>query len=302
MRVLVTGAGGFVGRHVLHELTAHGHEAFGIDLDNTGNSLAPGHSFTGCITDAGFLSKVVTDITPNACIHLAGVAFAGGWNPELVLKTNIQGTTTVLETFRLSHPSARILSVSSAHVYGMKARSAPIREDDPPNPDTIYAIAKTAADRIALLYARQFGLNVMVARPHNHIGPGQSPQFAIPSFARQVKAISQGASPVIKTGNLDNHRDFTDVRDIARAYRLLLEKGRSGQAYNVSSGREVRLGDILDRLCQLGRIHPDIVRDETLYRPRDQNPVLDTSRIRNDTGWAPTIPLDQTLSDILDTL
>jgi GDP-4-dehydro-6-deoxy-D-mannose reductase len=299
MRVLVTGACGFVGKHVLTEFAAHGYEVIGLDIGPPPSGLSEDCFIAANITDAALMVKVVADLSPDACVHLAGLAFAGGENPQNILTINLVGATNVLEAFRLAKSKARILFISSAHVYGMKARPAPIKEDDPLNPDTFYSIAKMAADRISLLYANTFGLDVMVARPHNHIGSGQSPQFAIASFARQVKAISTGASPVIKVGNLDNRRDLTDVRDIARAYRLLLEKGQTGKPYNIASGREIRIGDVLDKLCVLAGVRPKIVRDETLYRPLDQNPILDTTRLREDTGWQATIPIEKTLTDML---
>jgi len=299
MRVLVTGACGFVGKHVLTELASTGYEVIGMDIGTPPAGLSPDHFIPANITDAAFMIQAIANLAPDACIHLAGLAFAGGGNPQTILNINLVGATNVLEAFKLAHSKARILFVSSAHVYGMKTRSTPIKEDDPLNPDTFYSIAKMAADRIFLLYAEQFGLDVMVARPQNHIGPGQSPQFAISSFARQAKAISKGAYPVIKVGNLDNRRDLTDVRDIAKAYRLLLERGQTGKPYNIASGREVRIGDVLDSLCTLAGIRPQIVRDEALYRPLDHNPILDTTRLRQDTGWEPTFPLEQTLTDIL---
>ena len=299
MRVLVTGACGFVGKHVLHELAANGHDVIGMDVGAPPPCLAPDHFISANITDAACMVKTINDLAPDACIHLAGLAFVGGGHPQMMMEINLVGATNVLEAFKLAHSKARILFISSAHVYGMKSRPAPIKEEDPLKPDTFYAIAKSAADQISLLYAKQYGMDVMVARPHNHIGPGQSPKFAIASFARQVNAISQGAPPMIKVGNLENHRDFTDVRDIAKAYLRLLEKGQSGSAYNIASGCEVRVGDILDSLCALAGVRPEIVRDEALYRPLDQNPVLDITRLRKDTGWQPTFTLQQTLTDIL---
>lgn len=299
MKVLVTGSCGFVGKHLLTELTTAGHEVFGMDMPPTCAYLPADRYVSANITDAPRLASLVGTISPDACVHLAGLAFVGGGEPQQILNINLVGATNVLEAFRAQRTPARILFVSSAHVYGMKARSTPIREDDALAPDTFYAIAKMAADQISLLYAKQYGMDVLVARPHNHIGPGQSPLFAVSSFARQVNAIRRGAPAVIRVGNLDNHRDFTDVRDIARAYRLLLEKGRTAKPYNIASGCEVRIGDILDILCRLGGITPDIIRDNALYRPLDQNPVLDTHRLREDTGWWPSIPLEQTLNDIL---
>ena len=288
-----------MGRHVLAELVANGHEPIGMDMGPACPGLDAAHYIPVNITDAASLASLIGAVAPDACIHLAGLAFVGGGDAQMILNVNLVGATNLLEAFRSNRLPSRILFVSSAHVYGMKARLAPIREEDPLAPDTFYAIAKMAADQICLLYAKQYGMDILVARPHNHIGPGQSPQFAISSFARQVNAIRRGAPAVMRVGNLDNHRDFTDVRDIAKAYRLLLEKGHSGQPYNIASGCEVRIGEILDILCKQAGVRPDIIRDEALYRPLDQNPVLDTRRLREDTGWWPSIPLEQTLNDIL---
>lgn len=299
MRVLVTGASGFVGKHVMRELASSGHEGIGLDIGEAPAGLPAIRYLRGNITDAAFLADAVKELEPDACIHLAGLAFVGGGDVPRVMDINLMGSVAILEAFRLHRPRARILFVSSAQVYGMKSRSGPIREDAPLKPDSFYAIAKMAADKTTLLYSAQYGMDVMVARPHNHIGPGQSPQFAVPAFARQINAIRRGAPPRIRVGNLENRRDFSDVRDIAVAYRLLLERGHTGLAYNVASGGEIRIGDILETLCTIAGVHPEIVRDESLYRASDDNPLLDTSRLRVHTNWNPAIPLEQTLKDIL---
>jgi GDP-4-dehydro-6-deoxy-D-mannose reductase len=301
MKILVTGARGFVGRHLINELTTNNHDVIGLDIGATPAWLAASAYLTADITDAEAINQAVADTKPDACIHLAAWAFvpSGTGDPAKIFDINLAGTTHILEAFRKTSPQARILFISTSHVYGMRARSAPIQEDALLGPDTFYAISKAAADQICRLYSKQYGMNILVARPHNHIGPGQSPQFSIASFAQQVAAIRNGAPPVMKVGNLENRRDFTDVRDIVRAYRLLIEKGAPGKAYNIASGNEVRIGDVLNRLCELAGVKPDIGRDDRFYRPLDENPTLDTSRIRTDTGWVPIIPLDQTLSDIL---
>ncbi len=302
MNILVTGACGFVGRHLINELTTHGHQVTGLDIGSTPAWLTPNTYISGNITDSDGLDQIVAETKPEACIHLAGWAFvpSGTVSPAKILDVNLVGTTHVLEAFRKTVPSARILFISTSHVYGMRARSAPIQEDELLGPDTFYAISKAAADQICRLYAKQYGMHIIVARPHNHIGTGQSPQFSIASFAKQVAAIRDGAPASMRVGNLENRRDFTDVRDIVRAYRLLIEKGSAGKAYNIASGHEVRVGDVLTRLCELAGVSPVISRDPAFYRPADENPVLDTRRIRHDTGWAPVIPLDQTLGDILN--
>ena len=140
----------------------------------------------------------------------------------------------------------------------------------------------------------------MTARPNNHTGPGQAPPFAVAAFARQVRAIARGeAAAVVRTGNLESRRDLADVRDVVRAYRLLLEKGRPGEAYNVAAGNDVRMGDVLEELCRLAGVRPARETDPALYRPANESPRLDTGKLARDTGWAPLIPFEQTLRDML---
>lgn len=301
MRVLVTGVTGFVGRHLTAELAAHGHEVCGFDLGASPADLPLAAFSGGDILDPRALRAAVEGHTPDACVHLAGSAFVpdGRAAPERVLDVNLMGTVRLLEAFRDLRPTARVLTVSSAHVYGSRARPAPIAEDDPLEPDSFYALSKAGADRATRLYAAQYGMHAMVARPYNHIGPGQSPLFVVAAFARQVRAIRDGAAPVMRVGNLESRRDFTDVRDVARAYRLLLERGRPGHAYNIASDRLTRVGDILVRLCELAGVKPSIERDTALYRPDTTAPRLDIRRIVADTGWTPAVSLDQTLRDII---
>jgi GDP-4-dehydro-6-deoxy-D-mannose reductase len=300
MRILVTGANGFVGRHLLRELARHGHDILAFDASVA--ALPPGtQACAGDIRDRALLERLLREHAPDACVHLAGLTFvpAGLTAPEDMLAINVVGTATLLQTFRAAGSKARILVASTAQIYGTRARSAAVAEDEPAAPENLYAISKTAADQIALLYAHQCSMPVMTVRPHNHIGPGQSPQFVVPALACQLRAIAGGAEPVLRVGNLESRRDFTDVRDVAHAYRLLLESGKPGEAYNIACGRLVTIREVLDRLCALAGVQPRLQRDETLYRPADSSPPLDTRKIRADVGWVPEIELDTTLRDIL---
>ena len=302
MRVLVTGSRGFVGRHVHDALTAAGHEMVGLILPAEG-PVRGSHERVGDICDAVAMRSLVRELKPDACLHLAGIAFVPvAWSkPEFVFSVNVQGTLNVLEAFRAEAPAARLLIVSSSQVYGLADRGHPITEDMPMDPDSLYAVSKMAADLSSLLYVRRYGMAVMTARPCNHIGPGQSQDFAAPSFARQVASIAAGkAEPRMRVGNLECTREFTDVRDVASAYRLLLEKGQPGQAYNVGSGSLIRVGLLLEKLCALAGVQPTIEVDPARYRPTDVHPVLDITRLRQDTGWTSAYSLDQTLSDLLE--
>lgn len=301
MRVLITGVTGFVGRHLVTELAAHGHTAYGFDLGAPSAPLALEAFYSGDIVDAAALRRAVSACMPDACVHLAGCAFvpAGQSAPVSMMDVNLMGTLRVLEVFRETCPTTRLLAVSSATVYGSRSRAAAIVETDPLDPDSFYALAKAGADTAARLYAAQYAMPVLVARPCNHIGPGQSPLFVVASFAQQVKAIAAGGDPVIRVGNLDSRRDFTDVRDVACAYRLLLEQGRPGAAYNIASDRLTRIGDVLQSLCELAGVAPRIVQDAARYRPDHPAPLLDATRLRTDTGWAPRYTMNQTLRDVI---
>ena len=302
MRILVTGACGFVGRHLLAEFVYRGHVAYGIDRGAAPAGLPVQDFLSVDICDAEAMNAAVRRIAPDACVHLAAIAFvpSGKSAPVKMIEVNVMGTTHLLEAFRTAGSAARILFVSTAQVYGSRPRSVPAREQDPFAPESLYGLTKSAADGIARFYAQQYGMDVMVARPYNHIGPGQDAGYVISAFAHQVRAIRQGATPLVKVGNLESLRDFTDVRDICRAYALLLERGVKGEAYNIASGRQVKIGDALKGLCALAGVHPEIVRDEALYRPDDRCLMLDTSRLREATGWAPVIPFDKTLADIME--
>lgn len=290
MRVLVTGGSGFVGGFVRRDLEAAGHTV-----------VLHGHEH-GDIRDPAQVEALVRDARPDACLHMAGIAYVPrGWTePDLVFSVNVEGTIRVLEALRRLAPAARTLVISSAQVYGNTPRGRPLTEDDALEPDNLYGVSKVAADLMALLYARRYGMAVMTARPCNHIGPGQSTDFVVPAFAAQLKAIAAGRrEPVMRVGNLESLREFADVRDVARAYRLLLEGGVGGRAYNIATGKLVKIGDLLERLCQVAGVRPAIEVEPKFYRPTDAQPALDTARIAADIGWATKIPLEQTLADIL---
>jgi len=304
MRILVTGAAGFAGRHLARELAEHGHGVIGLDLSFAEPAPYCGESFAADLADSSRIREIFKSVHPDACAHLGGVAYvpAADMDPLRVLAVNTLGTIHILEAIRAHVPQCRVLAVTSGQVYGAGASDArPLGEDAPLLPSSIYAVSKAAADIAALGYARRHGLLVMTARPNNHTGPGQSPSFAVPAFARQARAIARGsAPPVMRVGNLESRRDILDVRDVVRAYRLLLEMGRPGLAYNIAANRNIRIGDILDDLCRMAGIKPRIETDPALFRPADSSPVLSTARIEADTGWRPCIPWEQTLRDVLD--
>ncbi len=303
MRVLVTGSSGFVGRYLVEELRAHGHSPIGFDAALSDPPLdIP--EYAGDIVDADSLRHCLTDAPPDACIHLAGIAFVpmGWYDPARVMQVNVNGTLTLLEAVRAVSPTARVLVVSSAEVYGRAARSDPARESDELAPSNLYGVSKMAADQAALLYHGQYGMHTITARPQNHVGPRQSRLFVVTSFAEQLINLKRAGGGTLRVGNLDSCRDFTDARDVARAYRLLIERGHAGEAYNIASGHIVPIRTMLDELCAHAGVQPDIEIDPDRFRPTDQPLPLCLDKIADHTGWTPAIPLQQTLQDIYDEL
>lgn len=300
MRILVTGGGGFVGGWAARELEQHGHTVILTDVHSASENIHPLD-----VTQSASIAYALERHQPDACLHLGGIAFVPvGWkDPQLVLNVNTMGTIKLLETFRTFNSKAKILVVTSAEVYGRKSSKIPLTEDLPLTPDNIYAVSKSAADQSARLLAEHHGMAIMTARPQNHIGPGQDSRFVVASFAKQVfEMANNGATQEMFVGNLDSRRDFLDVRDVVRGYRLILEEGKPGEAYNLAVGNLNRVGDILDKLCRFAGVSPTISIDENLYRPTDDPPTLDTQKIKAHTSWEPEISLDDSLRDILKAL
>jgi GDP-4-dehydro-6-deoxy-D-mannose reductase len=303
MSVLITGAAGFAGAHLIHELVSHGHDCVATDLAIS----APLPGTVACesvdLRDEAAVAALVQTIQPEACVHMAGITSVpdGIAHPDLMLSVNVRGTVNLLNALRQHAPAVRLLTISTAHVYGTPPRDHALDEHAAMQPLSMYAISKAAADLATLACASHHGLQAMVARPNNHTGPGQLPRFVVAAFVQQVRDIAAGhADPVMRTGNLESERDFMDVRDVVRAYRLLLEKGQAGQAYNISSGRNDTIRHMLATLCRLAGVTPRLETDPALMRPTDWSPRLDTTRLAEDTGWSATIPFEQTLHDMLN--
>jgi GDP-4-dehydro-6-deoxy-D-mannose reductase len=244
----------------------------------------------------------LAEVRPDEIYHLAGAAHVGQSfaAAETTLATNVRGTHHLLDAIRRLRVRARILVIGSATVYRPSLDALDERAAlGTVNP---YAFSKLAQEQLSVRAHDEDGLDTVVARSFNHIGPRQQPTFFASSFARQIAEIEAGLrEPQLVVGNLDARRDLTDVRDTVRAYIALVAHGHSGQVYNVCSGSAVRIGDILDRLRALARVPVAIVTDPALFRPND-TPIFFGSheRITRDTGWRPTIDLDTTLRDLLD--
>ena len=279
-RVLVTGPDGFVGSHLRHEL---------------GDGFVP---FDGDVLDEAALAEAMRSTKPGAVVHLAGLASVGdSWGDVVaVWRTNLLGTVNVIEAMRAEAPSARLLFPSSGDVYGRAAR-IPTPEDERPAPVSPYGASKAAAELACAQAAQE--LDVVVARSFPHIGPGQDERFAVGSWAAQVARLRGEGGGVLRIGNVDVERDLTDVRDVCRAYRLLLEAPAG--TYNVAGGSAVPLRRVVELFVELARVPVDVEQDETRFRPADV-PVLagDSSKLRTATGWQPEIPLERSLEDALE--
>jgi GDP-4-dehydro-6-deoxy-D-mannose reductase len=286
----VTGAGGFVGGHLVELLAGSGANVIGWRRSDVDLLDGPG------------VARAVAALRPATVFHCAGSAHVGqSWgSTRETLATNVLGTHHLLDALRKAGVSARVLLPGSSYVY--KQSEAALTEDDPIGPVSPYALGKLAQEMLGARSVTEDGQQVYLTRSFNHIGPRQDPSFAASAFAKQIALIETGAAaPVIEVGNLEAMRDFTDVRDTVRAYRDIVERGRSGVVYNVCSGKAHKIREVLDGLVQLSRVPVDVHVDPARYRPND-TPVLlgNPARLQKETGWVPTIPLDQTLSDLLD--
>jgi GDP-4-dehydro-6-deoxy-D-mannose reductase len=293
-KVLITGAQGFVGRHLTTHLEACGDEVIGVDRVPDGID----------ITDADAIRKLIADIEPRAIYHLAGWADVGGsWKaPVEAFRVNAEGTLNVLSAAAEAGVE-RVLAVSSADVYGkVDPSELPLTEDSPLRPASPYAASKVAADYLGLQAWLGNGLPVLRVRAFNHLGPGQTDKFVAPAIASRIARAELGeGSDVLPIGDLSARRDFTDVRDVVRAYRLLMEHGEPGEVYNVCSGVDLAVQDLADQLLAQARIPLRFETDPALLRPVEV-PVLRGSyqRLERATGWKPEIPISQTLTDLLE--
>jgi GDP-4-dehydro-6-deoxy-D-mannose reductase len=281
--ILVTGAQGFVGGHLLAQLGGRG---LPVDVD---------------VTDAKAVARAVAATAPAAVVHLAALSSVGAsWEDAgETWRVNTVGTVNVLEAVRVERPETRVLVASTGEVYG-RAEQVPTPEDAPLAPVSPYAASKAAAE-LACEQARRAGVDAVVARAFQHEGPGRDERFAIGSWAAQIARAEESGGGTVRVGDLTARRDITDVRDVSHAYTLLFDRAVSAGTYNVATGRTVEMREVLETLVGLAAVPLEVEPDPERMRPTELPVVCgDASRLRSATGWAPRIPLEQTLADTLE--
>lgn len=308
-KALITGAAGFAGGFLSENLISK-------NIDVVGTYLSPDQlKFVSHLKDVKFIGldlldqdailKVLKEEKPDYIFHLAALTSPAEsfTNPSVTITNNATAQVNLLEAVRDAQLDSRILVISSADVYGLvDKKDLPIDELTPFMPVSPYAVSKLTQDFLALQYFLSYGLKIIRVRPFNHIGPRQSSRFVVPTFAKQIADIEKGdQDAVVRVGNLSSKRDFTDVRDMVEAYFLAIEKGKTGDVYNLGSGKSYLISEILNKLLSFSGKKIDIEVDQSKIRPKDEADLeCDHSKFTLVTGWEPSISIDQTLKDTLD--
>ena len=306
--ILITGAEGFVGAYLIRELLPLQVPIFGTYFIPEARHLSvlPENRWIFCdLNDRDATFDLIRDLQPAFIYHLAGISFVptAESNRPKALGTNVGGTLNLLEAAASLGTAPRIVLISSGEVYGkVPEEKGPLREEFPLQPANFYAATKAAAEKIAWPFFERGEIGLSIFRPFNHIGPGQSPTFVVSDFARQVARISLGlAEPVVHVGDIDVYRDFTDVRDIVRGYRMGYETFTPGGIFNIAQGRVFAIREILETLISFAGMPIEIVRDPERFRKAEVRKLrVDISRFRHATGWSPRIPIEQTLADVYE--
>ena len=304
MRIFVTGSNGFAGSHLVDNLLAEGHDVWGLSRKTPQPTEHPQFNvLQGDLLDLERMKAIVAEVAPDVIYHLGGQAVTWkAWkDPATTLAINIGGPANLLEA-AVAFGRPRIVVVTSAEIYGkIRPNQLPISERSIPKPRHPYGVSKHAAGELVRVYADRYDLPVVEARPFNHIGPRQSLGFVVPDFTSQVAKIKLGLIPAkMMVGNLSAERDFLDVRDVVRAYQLLAEKGRSGQAYLICSGHPVSIHTILNILLEHCDRPIEVAYDPARMRPSDIPVLYGTyTKIEKHVGWQPTYHMRNTLNDVM---
>jgi GDP-4-dehydro-6-deoxy-D-mannose reductase len=311
MRILITGITGFVGSHLADyaltrtDVEIHGIHRWRSRTENIEHLTGKVILHECDIRDASSVRDVLEKVQPGWIFHLAAQSFVPtSWKaPAESLATNILGELNIFEAVRRIGATPRIHIAGSSEEYGLALESEqPIKETNPLRPLSPYAVSKVSQDLLGYQYFMSYRTPIVRTRGFNHTGPRRAPVFVTSDFARQIADIEKGRRPaVIRVGNLQAKRDFTDVRDMVRGYWLALEKGRPGEVYNICSGKAYAISELLDLLLSYSTVKVKVEVDPARLRPSDVPNLLgDNSKFVAETGWKPTIPFEQTLRDLLD--
>lgn len=303
-KVLIIGINGFVGTHLYNELEKNGYECYGTYLNNNDFCNNCTNIYNLDILNKKNVLQVLNEIRPQYIINLAAISSVKlSWSiPQKTFEVNVNGTINILDAIRELDLKARVLLIGSSEQYGKIDYSNAVNENSELNALNPYGISKTTQEKIAKLYVDAYGMDIMMVRAFNHIGPGQDKGFVVSDFASQLIEIEKGnIEPVIKVGNLSAERDFTDVRDVVRAYRYILEKGIKGQVYNVGSNRTIKIQKILDILIKECKVEVKVEIDNCKLRPIDTPKIeCNNTKLKKDTGWDLQYSINESLIDILE--
>lgn len=302
-KYLITGVCGFVGRYFVEYLQKNEQSAdiFGVDI--TSSCQLPIHYHQIDLNNENDVNKLVTDIKPDYIVHLASISSVGqSWaDPSYCFRNNTNIMLNILNAVIQNNLKTRILSIGSSEEYGNNAE--PLSEDTVLAPQNPYAVAKASQEMLGRLYAQNMGGEVVMTRSFNHIGPGQSTRFVIPSFIKQLVDISKGAENKMLVGNINVARDFTDVRDVVDAYYKILHHGKNGEVYNVCSGTANTLKGIIKIAEDILNIHANIIVDPQRLRPNETDLVLgNNNKLKTELNWLPKYNVEQTIKDIIATI
>jgi len=303
MKSIIIGAAGFVGTYLIDHLQAIGRSVYATKLDWQDFKKADVEVYDLDICDQAAVTDLFREIKPDEVYHLAAASsVAASWHvPDDTIEVNIRGALHVLEAARSCQPMPRTLLVGSSEEYGLTAQTTPVLvESDACQPANPYALTKVAQNSFGRIYASAYGVPVMMVRAFNHAGPGQSEQFVVSEFCKQVALIEAGRQePIIRVGNLEAERDFSDVRDVVRAYSVVMTSGLRGVTYNVGAGKTVRIRELLDMVLDLSSTQISVQTDKQRFRPVDVPTSRPDITGLHELGWQPLIDLKTTVADTL---
>lgn len=301
-KVLIFGIGGFVGRYLANEFLNHGYNVYGSDMNNNGTLPVSVEFYEANLLDAGSVHTVVQRICPDMIINLAAISSVGqSWSiPQITMSVNVIGALNIMEAAKRCDPMPKVMFIGSSEEYEVSDK--PLNESTPLNANNPYGISKVAQEQFAQMYSKNFGLQIYCVRSFNHTGVGQRDSFVLPSFCKQVAEIEKSGKPgVIEVGNLTVKRDFSHVKDIVKAYRMIIESDDSSIIYNVGSGQTFSLRELLNYIVGLSGADIQIKVDPKRFRPTDQPMVCcDCTLIKSRLGWEPKYSVFDALKEMYE--